>query len=198
MLGDVLQQRLGVLRQLEEPAALLVEPLDRPLVDRALPLFAFFDELALRVERLAADAVPALVRREVEVVGVDLADPLPQRGDDLLVVLARRADEPVALDAERLPHLVEARRDLIDELLRREPALLRRFLDLLPVLVRAGQEPGVIATHPMKPRERIAHDRRVRVPEVRYVVDVVDGSRDVERRGHRTRRPCHSNARASI
>ena len=71
---DVAEQGLGVLREPEEPAALLVEPRDRLLVDHAHPGVAVLDQLALGVERLAPDAVPALVGRQVQIVGVGPAD----------------------------------------------------------------------------------------------------------------------------
>jgi hypothetical protein len=156
------------------------------------PGLAVARELALGVERLAPDAVPALVRREVEIVGVLAPDPLPQLPHDALVALAGRADEAVALlavlpvlalHAERAPRLVEARRDLVDQLLRREAALGRGLLDLLAVLVGAGEEAGVVPAHPVEPGDRVAHHGGVRVAEVRDVVDVVDRRRDVER-GH--------------
>src|SRR4029077_2459186 len=119
-------------------------------------------------------AVPALVCLEIEIVGVVRADALPQRADDALVMRARRANEAVVGDAERFPARVEARRDLVDELLWREPAPLRGLFDFLAVLVGAGEEPRVVAAHAVKARERVGDDRAERVTEVRDVVDVVD------------------------
>jgi len=52
------------------------------------------------------------------------------------------------------------------------------------VLVGAGEEPRVVTAHPVKPRDRVGDDRRLRVAEVRDVVDVVDRRRDVERSRH--------------
>ncbi len=156
---DVREQRLRVLREPEEPRPLLVDPLDRSFVHRAVPAVAFLDELTLGVERLAPDAVPTLVGREVDVLGVPLADPLPQVRDHAPGRVA--ADEPVALDADRLPRLVEARRNLIHELLRRQAALGRRFLDLLAVLVGAGETRRPRA-HPGNRARRAPRRRRRR------------------------------------
>ena len=44
--------------------------------------------------------------------------------------------------------------------------LLRRPLDLLPVLVGAGQEEHVVAQQPPRPRDRIRQHRRVGVADV--------------------------------
>ena len=66
------------------------------LCDRADPRVAVLDELALGVERLAADAVPALVRREVEVVGVVArGSAATARATTLLVLRVGRADEAI-------------------------------------------------------------------------------------------------------
>src|SRR5262249_42188937 len=50
-------------------------------------------------------------------------------------------------------------------------------LDVLAVLVRAGEEEGVPAAQPARPGQRVRGHRRVGVPGVRHVVDVVDGRR---------------------
>ena len=67
-------------------------------------------ELLLGVERLAADAVPALVLAEVDVaVRRDL---LPELLHERLVVGIGGADEAVVVDVELRPRLAEARADL--------------------------------------------------------------------------------------
>ena len=80
--------------------------------------------------------------------------------------------------------VVEAPDDAVGELLRRDPLLRRGALDLLPVLVGAGEEAHVVAAQALVAREDVGHDRRVDVPDVRQVVDVVDRRRDVERLRH--------------
>ena len=60
------------------------------------------------------------------------------------------------------------------ELLRSFAGGLRRALDLLPVLVGAGEEPGVHAHHALAAGDGVAHDRGVGVPDMRPRIDVVD------------------------
>ena len=69
----VIEQRLAVSGQAEE-VVLLLEPLRRALVNRTIAC----DQILLRLERLARDAVPALVVALVEVAGLrDPARPAP-------------------------------------------------------------------------------------------------------------------------
>ena len=94
------------------------------------------DELLLRLEALAADAVPALVRAEVDVaVGLDL---LPDLCHEARVALLVRPDEVVGLDLELGPRLLEAGAHRLDE--RRGASSFfsaALALDLLAVLVGA-------------------------------------------------------------
>ena len=192
---DVRGERVAVRRELEEVRRLLGHPAHRALVHGAHRLVGrVLLELAVGVEGLAADAVPALVGGEVQVLRVLLQDALPEALHDPLVTRLGGADEVageavrglrvVEAHAEVDPRLAEARRDLIGERLRREPALLGGLDDLLAVLVRAGQEARVVAAHVVEARERVGDDRRVRVAQVGDVVDVVDGGGDVEGTGH--------------
>ena len=66
MRGEVIEQRLLVLRQPEE-VVLLADPLR---VQRRVERAVAVDEILLLLERLAADAVPALVDALVDVAGV--------------------------------------------------------------------------------------------------------------------------------
>src|SRR5262249_48500750 len=83
----VLEQRAGVLREAEEDVLLRL-PDARGAVDRALALLA---DLLLRVEGLAAGAIPPLVLRRVEVAG--RGDPRDERLDAGFVALLGRPDE---------------------------------------------------------------------------------------------------------
>ena len=67
-----------------------------------------------------------------------------------------------------------------------EPPSAGRLLHLGAVLVGAGEEEDVVAQLPVEARRHVGGRRRVGVPDVRHVVDVVDGSGDVE--------PAHSPA----
>src|SRR5581483_8673993 len=87
-LVEDLEQPLLVCRQTEE-VVLLLDPLRRDVVDRALAV----DEVSLGVERLAADAVEAGVDVLVDVAVV--VDSLQEAADELLVALVARPDEEV-------------------------------------------------------------------------------------------------------
>ena len=73
----------------------------------------------------------------------------------------------------------EARRVAVDQLLRLEARALGRLRDRLAVLVGAGEKEHVLAALAVVAGEDIGRDRRVRVPEVRLRVDVVDRRGDV-------------------
>jgi hypothetical protein len=89
-------------------------------------------------------------------------------------------DEEVVRDAEPRPQRAEALGIAIGELLRRDALALGDVRDGLAVLVGSSQEEDVVTALAVVPREDIGRDRRVRVPQVRGGVDVVDGRRDVE------------------
>jgi len=55
------------------------------------------------------------------------------------------ADEPVVADLELLPQVLEPRRDRVAVGLGLHALLARDALDVLPVLVGAGQEEDVVA-----------------------------------------------------
>ena len=94
--------------------------------------------------------------------------------------LLGRADEIVVADVELLPQLVMLGHDAVGQLDREDPFLRRGALDLLAVLVRAGEEPDVVAHPPPVAGDDVGDDVLVHVPDVRVVVDVVDGGGDVE------------------
>ena len=158
-----------------EEVVLLLELVDGRLVDRAQ---AAWQQLVVGVVRLAAHAVLAAVVVELDVAGVVAA--LQQLGDRGVVARFGGADEVVVGDVEAAPRRGEARGDPVGELLRSEPRRGRRLLDLLAVLVGAGEELDVVAEQAVPAGERVADDRRVGVADVRFVVDVVDRRRRVE------------------
>ena len=94
--------------------------------------------------------------------------------------LVRRADELVLGNVERLPGVFEVLDVLVDERLGLDPCFGGGTGDLLSVLVRAGQEKGLIAALPVVPGERVGDDLFVGVSEMRAAIDVINGRRDVE------------------
>ena len=187
---DAKPARRGALRdRLAQPAlvggeteeeVLLLGPLARALVDGAQ--VARLLQLVLVLEGLAPRAVPpgvrALVDRIAAVGALRLDQPAPQLQHAAHVQVLRGADEAVVADIEPVPELAEDGRDLIAVLLGGNALLAGDPLDVLAVLVGAGEEECVLALQPPGPGQRIGRDRRVRVPHVGNVVDVVDRCRE--------------------
>src|SRR6185503_2897515 len=182
VLLDALAQPALVGRQAEEEV-LLLEPLARPLVVGAE--VAGLAQLLLVLVALAARAVPAGVGAAVDGVlpvgRLRRAQLLPQLQHAAPVDLVGRADEAVVADVVAGPELAELGGDLVAVLLLADPALAGDALDVLAVLVGAGQHERVVAGEPARARERVERDRRVGVAHVGHVVDVVDRRRRVER-----------------
>ena len=107
-----------------------------------------------------------------------------QGGEELLhAALVPRlggADEVVVGEAQPVPQAAKLAGDGGGELLRRAPGQLGGALDLLPVLVGAGKEPGIDAQGALAPRNGVAHDGRVGVAQVRPRIHVVDGRGEIE------------------
>ena len=91
-----------------------------------------------------------------------------------------RPDEIVVGDVQHRQNVAELLCRPIGEHRRRQTSLLRRSLDLLAVLIRAGQEEDVVTHQAMRACDRIGHHRRIRVAEMRFRVDVIDRRADVE------------------
>mmetsp|Transcript_1985 Transcript_1985/g.8755 ORF Transcript_1985/g.8755 Transcript_1985/m.8755 type:complete len:297 (-) Transcript_1985:20-910(-) len=175
----VVQQRLRKLGELEKVTRLLGPPLHHAAARSAL-LAVHFDQLGLRVERLVADAVPALVGALVNEALRQQA--LPHLLDSLLVLRRRGAHEHVVAQAEGPLELLETLAHFVAELLRRDAALLRALLHLLAVLVRAGGEARGPLVQPAEPRHRVRGDACVCVAHMRDVVHVEDRRRHEPRR----------------
>ena len=95
-----------------------------------------------------------------------------------------RADEIVGAVVHRADQVAERLADLVRVGLRRQARGLGGFLHLLAVLVGAGEEFDVVAIQPLRPRQNVARNRGVSVPDVRPIVHVIDRRGDVERLGH--------------
>ena len=135
-------------------------------------------EVGLRVEHLAGAAVEAGVGALVEVAGV--VQVLDERLHPALVLRIRGADEEVVGRLHRRRQPPELRGHAVAELLRRQPGRLGRPRHVAAVLVRAGQEEDVIAALAVVPGQDVGGHGRVRVPEVRVRVHVVDRCGDRE------------------
>ena len=91
-----------------------------------------------------------------------------------------RADVVVVGEAHAVPQRAELRGDLVGELLRWDASGGGGALDLLAVLVGAGEEEGVVAEQAVTAREHVGNDGRVRMADVRPRVDVVDRRGEVK------------------
>jgi len=96
------------------------------------------------------------------------------------VLGAGGADVVVVGDAHALPEILEGLRDLVGELLRRDAGGGGGALDLLAVLIGAGEEEGVVTEQAVAAGEYVRNDGGVRVADVRARVDVIDRGGDVE------------------
>ena len=108
----------------------------------------------------------------------------PQRLHALLVPVGGGADEVVVGQAHPVPERAELGGDFIGELLRSLSRGLRGALDLLSVLVGAGEKVSVEAHHALAPGNGVAGNGGVGVPDVRARVHVVDRRRDVKLFAH--------------
>ena len=109
---------------------------------------------------------------------------LVELGEDLLaglhVVVVGGADEAVVADVHQLPQVLDGGDDLIDVLLRSHAGVGGLVLNLLAVLVGAGQEHDVAALHPLEACQRVAGHGGVAVADVQLVAGVIDRCGDVE------------------
>ncbi|MNL67288.1 hypothetical protein D3C87_1918550 [compost metagenome] len=95
------------------------------------------------------------------------------------------ADEAVVGDAEGFPDFLGLGGDVVHEGLGRDAGGVRGLLDLVAVLVEAGQEEDLLAAQPVVAREGIGGDLLVGMADVGRRVAVVDGRGDVVGlRGH--------------
>jgi hypothetical protein len=168
MLAVVIEQRLLVLRELEEPV-LLANPFRLGVVDRTVAV----DEVLLGLERLAADAIPAFVGAFVDIAVVETRlrhrlhgreMPLPIGGADEIV---EREVEPLPHAAKDLLHLVAVRERIL-------PRLGSLAKHVLRVLVVAHQEMGVEARQAAVSRDDVGGDFFVGRAEMRPAVHEID------------------------
>ena len=129
-------------------------------------------QLQLRPVALARRAVEPLVRPLVNITLI--VDLLKNILYELIMARLGGANEVVIGDAEQPPEFLKARDNAVDVLKGRHALLLRRLLNLLPVLIRAGQKEHIAAREPLEPRNRVRNRRAVRVPDVQLRAWVVN------------------------
>ena len=131
---------------------------------------------------LVADRVEPLVGVLVDVPGAQqLAEPVL---DHRLVLGVGGAHEVVVVMPMRSQRFAEVGHHLVGQGLGRDAPGRGGLLDLLAVLVGAGEEIHLLAHHPPVPRDHVRQHGGVGVADVGLVVHVVDGGGDVEASGH--------------
>ena len=90
------------------------------------------------------------------------------------MALIARPDEEVDRRVDATRQLLPVADDPVGELARREPLLRRYARHLVGMLVHARQEEGLRPALALVSNEDVADDGRVRVPDVRRRVHVVD------------------------
>ena len=154
-------------------------------VDDIAPAVGAFavDKLRGGEKRFAGDAVFAVIFSLVDIALV--IQLFEDGGDRRHMIRVGRADKAVIGDVERIPHLLDGGGDLVHILLRRDAALGGILLDLLPVLVRAGEEMHVKALHPLIAGDRVRQHDIVGVADMRLAGGIGDGGRDIKFRFHK-------------
>jgi hypothetical protein len=167
------EQLVLVGREAEEPVSLL-DPLGHGAVVGTLAVH----ELRLGLEGLAAHAVETGVDVLVDVPVV--VDPLDEVLDEADVPLVGRADEEVDVSADSWRQLPPHLGDAVDVLLRLDALLHRDAVHARRMLVGPREEERVLAALATVSDQDVGRDRRVRVPDVRRRVHVVDRCRQIE------------------
>ena len=90
------------------------------------------------------------------------------------------ADKVIVVDAHFFPEVLEAQVVFVNVFLRGDSALFSGPLDLLPVLVGAGEEESLVSQELVEPRENVGENGRIGMPDVRGVIYIVDRSGDVK------------------
>ena len=168
-----LEQAVGVLAGAEE-VGFLVGVVDLAAAVGALAVH----QLAVGPEALAGLAVVAHILALVDVAL------LVQLGKDLLagldVVVVGGADEAVVADVQQLPQVLDGGDDAVHILFGLHPGGRGLVLDLLAVLVGAGQEHHVVPLLALEAGQRVTGHGGVAVADVQLVAGVVDRGGDVE------------------
>ena len=89
------------------------------------------------------------------------------------------ADEVVGGEIHRAEKIAKALRHLIGKGLWIDAFILGGFFHFLTVFIGSGEELDVKAVQALEPRQHIAGQRGIGVPDVGHVVDVIDRRGDV-------------------
>ncbi len=96
------------------------------------------------------------------------------------MVVIGGADEAVVADVHQLPQIFDGGDDPVNVLLGGHACIGGLILDLLAVLIGAGQEHDFLALHPLEAGQRVAGHGGVTVADVQLVGGVINGGCDVE------------------
>ena len=167
---------VGVLGQAEE-VSLFLSIDDRTAAVRA----AAGDQLALGPEALTGGAVLTLVGALVDVaLFVHLFKDLLDGGN---VIIVGGTDKAVVADVHQFPQVLDALGafdNVVDELLRGDASLFCLQLDLLAVLVGAGQELDFVALQALVAGHGVGGHGAIGMADVQLIAGVIDRRCDVE------------------
>ena len=135
-------------------------------------------QLLFRIEAFAAVAVVAAELAEIDVAGIiDLLQEALHAG---LVVFVGGTHEGVVLDAQMRPQLLEQAADAVHEFLGGDALLFGGLDDLVTVLVRTGQEHGVVAQGLVEARQGVGHDGGIGMSQMGLGIHIVNGGGDIK------------------
>ena len=157
-----------------EEIVLLLNEVRLGQVLRAQAVFQFL----FGVETLAARAVMPAVLAEIDVAVV--VHLLEERLHAGLVIGIRRADELIVLDAELGPQGLKLAADAVHEFLGGDALLFGGLDDLVTVLVRTGQEHGVVAQGLVEARQGVGHDGGIGMSQMGLGIHIVNGGGDIK------------------
>ena len=165
----MLNERLLILTHFEEPV-LFFDAFNIP----KLPGLHF----CFSNKTLFCDGIPSLIFTLINIpIIIDL---LQNRLNDFNMPILRCADEVIIFDLKLFPQLQKSQSELIAVLLRRNIAAFCSLLDLLPVLIQAGQEKNLTTRIAMKAGKHISQYRGISMPDMRFIIYVINGGCDVE------------------
>ena len=173
---DVVDQPVLVFAHTEEIAFLLHGFHGAAAVRAALDA-VLFHHLGGGPEGFAGGAVHAFVSALVDVAL--LIERAENFLNDLFVPLLGGADEIVVLDLHQLPQFLGVSHDFVHVRLGRHALFSGLALDLLAVLVGAGEEVSIIAGQALEPGHGVGGHGGVGVADVHVARGIVDGGGDV-------------------
>ena len=173
MLLIILYQLVAVSGELEEISLL------RCFADGSAAVGAFaVNGLGLGPEGLAGLAIKPLVVALIDIALVVHFFEYLLHG--FLVILIGGPDEFVIGYVHQLPEILDARNDIIDIFLGGNARRLGFILDLLTVLIRAGQEKGVVALEAPVTSLGIRRNGRVGVADMQLIRGIIYRRSDVK------------------